>query len=203
MRKLESMANKAGKLGTIEIRDAKELFEKSRETGEPDFRYAALAIGKNPLIPPMWAIEACISERRRTERIAAFKSPDKHNDILDAMAVSLIEHSLGHSNAGDVPKKISVRALLWKAAKSEDYVSHKTDDNALRRIGERWKEEQKQVGDDTIQIGGHKLTPRIERIKDELFAEEFGVSKDPAVDAYWEYRRQIMRDPLMANTDID
>jgi len=197
------MANKAGKLGIAEIREAEKLFEKSRKDGKPDFRYAALAIGLNPLTPPRWAIEACISERRRTERISAFKSPDKHNDILDAMAMLLIEQSLEHSSAGIATKKIPVRALLWKAAKNEDYVSHKTDDNALRRIRERWDEEQNHVGKTTLQIGGYKMTPRIERIKDALFAEEFGVSKDPAVDAYWEYRKQVMRDPFMGNTDID
>ena len=189
------MANKAGKLGAIEIRDAQKLFEQSRKAGKPDFRYAALAIGENPLVPPKWAMEACIRERRRTERIAAFKSSERHNDILDVMALLLIEHSLEYSNAGNPVKEVKPRRLLWDAAKKKNYVSCETNDDALRRIGERWKEEQKLVGDETKLIAGQKLTPRISRIQDELFAQEFGTSKDPAVDAYWHYRREVMRVP--------
>lgn len=186
------MANKAGKIGAIEIRDAEKLFEQSQKTGKPDFRYAALVIGENPLVPPRWAIEACIRERRRTERVSAFKSSDRHNDILDTMAMLLIEYSSENANGGQTTEIIKMRPLVWEAAKMKNYVSDKTDDDALRRILERWKEEQKLLGDPKQSIGGQKITPRISRIKVELFGEEFGTSKDPPVDAYWRYRKEVL-----------
>ncbi|MXO55289.1 hypothetical protein [Pontixanthobacter gangjinensis] len=186
-------------MGTVAIRDARELFERSKADGDPDFRYPALVIGENPLVPPKWAIEACIEERRRTERIAASRSADRHGRILDEMAVVLVEHVTTHSKANGkarrtatVIKPISLRSLAWTAVKRLREIDHNTSDETLRRVLEAWKNEQKSVGDQSKVFAGHKLTPRISRAETELFGEEFGTSKDPAADAYWHYRKTIM-----------
>lgn len=191
------MGNTPIERGAAAIRDAEELFYKSVAEGSPDFRYPALVIGQNPLVPPKWAIEACIEERRRTERVAASRESEKHARMLDEMAVVLIEHFNSQSkNKGKKArtgvKSKSVRSMSWEAAKRLDDIDHNTSDVSLRPIVDRWNEEQELASDKAQLIAGQKLTPRISRIQDELFGEEFGTSKDPLVDAYWQYRRHVM-----------
>lgn len=182
------MEDKPVKLGALDIRNAKILFEKSVADEEPDFRYPVLAIGANPLVPPKWAMQACIEERRKTERISSSLASEPHGKMLDEMAVLLLEHVVGINKT----KSKSLRSLLWEAAKRLDKITNETSDDTLRTIGRAWNDEQDFVGDQSKMINDYKMTPRILRIKEELFGEEFGTSKDPAADAYWHYRRTIM-----------
>lgn len=195
------MANKAAKSGTAEIRNARKLFEGSENTDDARFRYAALAIGKNPLTPPKWAIEACIKERRRTERIAATRAGEEDGKILDEMAVLLIEHELAQPTSKS--QHPSLASILREAAKRVDRDKQKPNGDALRTARRAWDKEQQQFGDDAVLVAGQKSTPRIERIKARFFGVEYGTSSDPAVDTYWRYRKEVMRDPLVGNIDMD
>tara|TARA_R110002020_G_scaffold475979_2_gene715318 strand:- start:7425 stop:7997 length:573 start_codon:yes stop_codon:yes gene_type:complete len=186
------MTDKPVKLGALEIRNAKKLFEKSVADGKPDYRYPALVIGENPLVPPKWAMKACIEERRRTERRSASAASDPDGEMLDVMAVLLLEHAVTAPKAGSNKRSKSLRSLIWEAAEQLDRVNHDTNDDTLRTYERAWTKEQKFVGAQTQLVCGYKLTPRISRIKEELFGEEFGTSKDPAADAYWQYRKNVM-----------
>lgn len=189
------MTDKTLKLGAFEIRNAKQLFEKSVDEMKPDFRYPALAIGQNPLVPPKWAMEACIEERRRTQRIAASAAPKSDGEMLDEMAVLLLEYEVAQQKTRSNKKPKTLRSLLWEAVERLGRVTNKTSDDSLRAIRRAWEYEQELVGDQSQEISGYKLTPRIVRIKEELFGEEFGTSKDPEADVYWQYRKKVMHVP--------
>lgn len=197
------MANRAAKVGSVEIRDAKALFEACDKSDDARFRYVVLAIGKEPLVPAKWAVQACIDERRRTERIAASRTPENDGVILDEIAVLVVEGDLEQSKSTTSPKHRSLRSMIKEAVERIDGGRNSPNDDALRTVRRAWEKEQRLLGVEGTEISGQKVTPRIERIKLKLFGAEYGTSKDPIVDGYWHYRKEIMRDPSMANTDMD
>lgn len=67
------MGAKRLRSGPNEIENARNLFEASVEKRKPDYRYVALAIGENPLKPPIWAVWACIELRDAAMNSAASK----------------------------------------------------------------------------------------------------------------------------------
>ena len=86
------MANKRSTSGAKEIINAEELFRKSVSANKPDYRYVALAIGQNAVVPPRWAIIECILARKAAEGAPSLKPTIRAGEILDQIIVEFVAH---------------------------------------------------------------------------------------------------------------
>lgn len=182
------MANKRKLSGGEEIANAKKLFFQSIERGEPDFRFAVLAIGQNPATPPSWALWECRFEYERTFRQPSSQC-DKTDVMLDEIARAyVVEMARREDNPNLRSRPVpSFREMVRRAYRAvyDQPLSNSTESGPYRHFDRKWKDEQQNAAiNSDYELFDWNITPRIEAILDDFVGTEMDLFSDPARAAF-------------------
>lgn len=172
------MAGKRELSGGEEIVRAEELFKKSAQDGNPDFRFVALAIASQPDFPPPWAMLACISELEATRRRAAVKPTAKNE--MDAMLDGIARAYIEELDRRDGPKLAKERVPSFNEMVRRAYretfgepLPKASENDTYRKYKRKWDAEQANAATDSgSPFLGIKVTPRIEAITNEFYGAQ-------------------------------
>lgn len=129
-------------IGPKQIQDAEVMFKQSVENGKPDYRFVAIAIGSEPILPPTWAMLACVKLAMSMERTAGNDTERRDGDVLD----ETIRVIARHEDSGASGEK-GLRAISVERALQEAYFNLYDEEigESVRRIRRLWNDEQKQT----------------------------------------------------------
>ncbi|KWV91750.1 hypothetical protein AUC45_11130 [Erythrobacter sp. YT30] len=172
------MARSRDVSGSEEIVRAEELFQKSVQDGNPDFRYVALAIASQPAFPPPWAMLACISELEATRQRAAKKATkaNKMDRMLDGIALAYVVELDRRDDPkfGEQPEP-SFNEMVRRAHQNTFHkpLQKASENDTYRSYKRQWDAEQNHAAiEGESPFLGVKVTPRIQAVLNQFYAEQ-------------------------------